>query len=72
MSKDLKILTFTDLYSLLCFVLHSAWTGIRQESANERYLNTLKDLLFLKTVSQKDKKQHTAGLDDTAIPHVKI
>ena len=25
-----------------------------------------------KTVSQKDKKPHTAGLDDTAIPHIKI
>ena len=24
------------------------------------------------TVSQKDEKPHTAGLDDTAIPHIKI
>ena len=24
------------------------------------------------TVSQKDEKPHTPGLDDTAIPHIKI
>ena len=24
------------------------------------------------TVKQKDEKPHTAGLDDTAIPHIKI
>ena len=72
MSKDLKILTFIDFCSLLCFVLHSVLTCIRQESANERYRNTVKDLLLPNTVSQKDGKPHTAGLDDTAISHVKI
>ena len=45
---------------------------IRQERANERYRNTVKDLLLPNTVSQKDEKPHTAGLDDTAIPHIKI
>ena len=39
---------------------------MRQESANERFLNTLKDLLQSNTVSQKEEKPHTAGLDDTA------
>ena len=32
----------------------------------------MKDLLLPNTVSQKDEKPHTAGLDDTAIPHFKI
>ena len=32
----------------------------------------MKDLLLPNTVSQKDKKLHTKGLDDTAIPHIKI
>ena len=45
---------------------------IRQERANERYRNTMKDLLLLNTVSQKCEKPHTPGLDDTAIPHIKI
>ena len=47
-------------------------TYIRQERPNERYRNTVKDLLLPNTVNQKDEKQHTAGLDDTAIPHIKI
>ena len=34
--------------------------------------NTAKDLLLPNTVSQKDEKPHTSGLDDTAIPHIKI
>ena len=33
---------------------------------------TMKDLLLLNTVSQRDEKPHTAGLDDTAILHIKI
>ena len=45
---------------------------IRQERPNERYRNTVKDLLLPNTVRQKDEKLHTAGLDDTAIPHIKI
>ena len=34
--------------------------------------NTVKDLLLPNTVSQKDEKPHTVGLDDTAIPYSKI
>ena len=45
---------------------------MRQESANERYRNTIKDLLFQTTVNQKDEKPHIARLEDTATPHVKI
>ena len=47
-------------------------TYIRQERPNERYCNTVKDLLLPNTVNQKDEKPHTAGLDDTVIPHIKI
>ena len=47
-------------------------TYIGQERPNERYRNTAKDLLLPNTVSQKDEKPHTAGLDDTAIPPIKI
>ena len=47
-------------------------TYIRQERPNERYRNTRKDLLLPSTVSQKDEKPHTTGLDDTAIPDIKI
>ena len=47
-------------------------TYIRQERPNEQYRNTVMDLLFPNTVSQKDEKPHTARLDDTAIPHIKI
>ena len=32
----------------------------------------MKDLLLPDTVSQKDEKLNTAGLDDTAILHIKI
>ena len=47
-------------------------TYIRQERLNERYRNTVKGLLLPNIVNQKDEKPHTAGLDDTAIPHIKI
>ena len=47
-------------------------TYIRQERTNEQYGNTVKVLLLPNTVSQRDEKPHTAGLDDTAIPHPKI
>ena len=47
-------------------------TYIRQEKPNERYRNTRKDILLPSTVSQKDEKPHTPGLDDTAIPDIKI
>ena len=47
-------------------------TCMREDTANERYRNTVKDPLLPDSDSQKDEKPHTAGLDDTAIPHVKI
>ena len=31
-----------------------------------------RDLLLANTVSQKGEKNHTAGLDDSAILHIKI
>ena len=34
--------------------------------------NFVKDLLLPNTVNQKDEKPHTAGLDDTAMPRIKI
>ena len=34
--------------------------------------NTVKDLLLPNTVNKKDETLHTAGLDDTSIPHIKI
>ena len=51
---------------MLCFVLHIVFTCTRQE----RYHNTVNDLLLPITVSQKDEKPHTARLDDTA--HLKL
>ena len=47
-------------------------TYIRQERQGEQYRNTVKDLLLPNTVKQKDEKPQSAGLDDTAIPHIKI
>ena len=44
----------------------------RKESANKGYRNTVNNLISPNTVSQNDEKPHTAELDDTAIPHVKI
>ena len=34
--------------------------------------HTVKDLLLPNTVNQKGEKLHTVGLDDTALPHIKI
>ena len=45
---------------------------INQESANKRYRSTMKDLLLPNSVSQSDEKPQTVGLDDTAMPHIKI
>ena len=53
-------------------MLHIVLTRIRKGSANKWYRNTVKDLLLPNTVNQKDEKPYTAGLDDTAIPHIKI
>ena len=47
-------------------------TYVRQERPNERYRNTVKDLLLPNTVTQKNEKPHTARPNDTAIPHIKI
>ena len=33
---------------------------------------TVKDLPLPNTISQKDKKPHTAGVDDSKILHIKI
>ena len=38
----------------------------------QRYRNTLNNLISPNTVSQNDEKPHTAELDDTTIPQVKI
>ena len=58
-------------YCVLCCILY--WLLLDdQESANERYRSTVKDLLSPHTVSQKDKKLNTAVLDDTIVPHIKI
>ena len=55
------------------FKIFQILTYIRQERPNEQYRNAVKDLpLPNNTVSQKDEKPHTAGLNDTAIPHIKI
>ena len=44
----------------------------QKESTNKWYRNTVNNLISPNTVSQNDEKPHTAELDDTAIPHVKI
>ena len=54
------------------FCLHSALTHMRLESANEPYRNTVKDLVLQNAISQKNEKLNAAGLDDNAIPHIKI
>ena len=59
----LDSVTFFFLKILTCF---------RQESKNEQYRNTVKDLVLSNTVTPKDEKPHTAGQDDTAIPQIKI
>ena len=53
-------------------MLHIVLICFRQEGANKWYRNTVKDLLLPNTVNQKDAKPYTAGLDDIAIPHIKI
>ena len=69
MYKDFQILTFIDLYVLLCFVFHIVSKG----KPKQPYCNTVNnDHISPNTVSQNDEIPHTARLDDTAIPHVKI
>ena len=58
-------------YCVLCCILY--WLLLDdQESANERYRSTVKDLLLPHTVSQKNKKLNTVVLDETIVPHIKI
>ena len=53
-------------------MLHIVLTCIRQGSKIEWYCNTVNDLLLPNAVNEKDEKTHNVGLDDTAIPHIKI
>ena len=68
MHKDFYILTFIDLYVLLCFVLRIVSKGKRKQPCR----NTVNNHISPNTVSQNDEIPHTARPDDTAIPHVKI
>ena len=61
--KRLKKLTIINLFSLPCFVLYIVLTCIRQEGTNGRYRINVEDLLLTNTITQKDKKPHTEGLD---------
>lgn len=65
------LLQFTFDPGLMITDFRTTQPSMREESANERYCNTVKHLLS-NTVNQKDEKLHTARLDDTEIPHVKI
>ena len=61
------------LKALYCvLLLHIVLTFITGKRANGQYQNTVKDLLLQNTVNKKNEKSHTAGLNDTAIPHIKI
>lgn len=53
-------------------MLYIVLTCIRQKRADGQYQNTVKDLLLQNAISQKNEKPHTAALNDTAIPHIKI
>ena len=68
MHKDFYILTFIELYVLLCFVLHFVSKG----KGKQPYRNTVNNHISPNTISQTDEIPHTARADDTAIPHVKI
>ena len=39
---------------------------------NGTAIYTVNDLLLPNTVNEKNEKPHTAGLDETAIPHINI
>ena len=53
-------------YCVLFYLLY------RKESENKWHRNTVNNLISPNTVSQNDEKPHTAELDDTATPHIKI
>ena len=53
-------------------MLNIVFTCIRQESANKWYRNTVKDRSSFTEYRKKDEKPDTVGLDDTAVPHIKI
>ena len=71
-AQSLDVLQFHHRVTVGNCVIIYHFTDFGQERPNERYRNTVKDLLLPNTVSQKDKKPHTAELDDTVIPHIKI
>ena len=68
MHKDFYILSFIDLYVLLCLVLRIVSKGKHKQL----YRNTVNSHISPNTVSQNDEIPHTARPDDTAILHVKI
>ena len=50
-----------------CVIIHHTYLlCIGQGSTNDWCHNTMKDLLLLNTVSQKDEKLHTVGPDNTS------
>ena len=53
-------------YCVLFYLLY------RKESENKCHRNTVNNLISPNNVSQNDEKPHTAELDDTTTPHVKI
>ena len=53
-------------YCVLFYLLY------RKESENKWHRNTVNNLISPNTVSQNDEKPHTAELDDTTTPHIKI
>ena len=53
-------------YCVLFYLLY------RKESEKKWHRNTVNNLISPNAVSQNDEKPHTAELDDTATPHVKI
>ena len=58
-----------------CLFISSMYTPeIRQKKPNERYRNTVKDVLLYRIPLDRGMKNRIppAGLDDTAIPHIKI
>lgn len=61
--KIVQSLTLINLFNLPCFVLYVVLTCIRQESTYGRYRINVEDLLLTNTITQKDKKLHTEGLD---------
>ena len=53
-------------------MLHIVLIWVRQERADERIHNTVKEFPLPDTLAQKKKKTHAAVLNDTAILHIRI